>query len=120
MVAKRLLLGCLVLSAAAFGQAPQFTITDLGSLTGFPACTATGLSQSGNVVGYCIGQLGQSLLDSLPTHGFLYSAGAITDLNLNLKSLTSPLPMAVNDSGIIAGADVDIDVVEVSVSANPF
>jgi len=120
MVVNRLFVGCLVLSAAAFAQAPQFTITDLGSLPGFPACTATGLSQSGNVTGYCISQVGANLLENPGTHGFLYSNGAITDLNLNLKSLNSPMPTAVNDAGVVAGANVNISVATVSVSVEAF
>jgi uncharacterized protein (TIGR03437 family) len=120
MVVQRLFLAGLLLSAAAFAQAPQYTITDLGSLPGFPACTATGLSQSGNVTGYCVATPGQDLLDNPSTHGFIYSNGTLTDLNLNLKSLDSPLPMAVNDSGVIAGANVNIDVEAPSVSVAPF
>src|SRR5271165_2918267 len=121
MVAKRLFLGSLILCIAALAQAPQFTITDLGSLPGFPACTATGLSQSGNnVTGYCVSQIGQDLLDNPTTHGFLYSNGTLSDLNLNLKSLSSPLPTVVNDSGVIAGANVDISVAKATVSVEAF
>jgi len=120
MVVNRLFVGCLVLSAAAFAQAPQFTITDLGSLPGFPACTATGLSQSGNVTGYCISQVGANLLENPGTHGFLYSNGAITDLNLNLKSLNSPMPTAVNDAGVVAGANVNFCLATVSVSVEAY
>jgi uncharacterized protein (TIGR03437 family) len=121
MVVKRLFLGCLILSSCAFAQAPHFTIQDLGSLSsGFPACTATGLSQSGNVTGYCVSQIGDTLLDHPNTHGFLYSNGAMTDLNLNLASLNAPLPMAVNNSGVIAGANLDIDVSAVTVTAEAF
>ncbi len=121
MVAKRLFLAGLILCAGAFAQAPQFTITDLGALPGFPACVATGLSQSGNnVTGYCVSKAGQSLLDNPGTHGFIYSNSTLTDLNLNLKSLNSPLPTAVNDSGVIAGANVIINVGTASVSAEAF
>ncbi len=121
MVVKRFILAGLILCAGAFAQAPQFTITDLGSLPGFPACTATGLSQSGNnVTGYCISKAGESLLDNPGTHGFIYSNSAITDLNLNLKSLSSPLPTVVNDSGVIAGANVIINVLAASLSVEAF
>src|SRR5208337_2157607 len=118
MVVKRLFLGCLILCAGAFAQAPQFTITDLGSLPNFPACTATGLSQIGNVTGYCIGHVGTNLLNSPLTHGFLYSKGALTDLNLT--SQMTPVPTAVNDSGVVGGAYVEISVSSVSVSVTPF
>jgi uncharacterized protein (TIGR03437 family) len=102
MPVKPLFLVCLILSASAWAQAPQYTIQDLGTLPNFPACAATGLSQAGNVTGYCLSQQGSSLLNAPSTHGFLYSKGALTDLNLSAQS--TPVPMAVNDSGVVAGA----------------
>jgi uncharacterized protein (TIGR03437 family) len=108
MPVKPLLLACLVLSASALAQAPQYTIQDLGTLPNYPACAATALSQAGNVTGYCLSQLGASLLNSPVTHGFLYSKGAMTDLNLSAES--TPVPTAVNDSGVVAGSYLTVSI----------
>lgn len=114
----RVFLACLVFSIAAFAQPPQFTITDLGQLSAdFPVCTATGLSQSGNVTGYCQGSI-ESVLTNPATHGFLYSKGAMADLNLTGQK--TPLPTAVNDSGIVGGAYLNINFADASLSATPF
>jgi uncharacterized protein (TIGR03437 family) len=102
MTVKPLFLACLVLSSTAWAQAPQYTIQDLGALPNYPACAATGLSQAGNVTGYCLSQQGTGLLNSPVSHAFLYSKGAMTDLNLSAQS--TPVPTAVNDSGVVAGA----------------
>jgi uncharacterized protein (TIGR03437 family) len=115
---RRLFLACVVLSASALAQTPQFTIQDLGALPNLPACTATGLSQSGNVTGFCQGQAGTGLLNGPATHGFLYSKGALTDLNLTAQP--TPLPMAVNDSGLVTGAYLNISIANRSFSAAPF
>ena len=108
MSANLAFIGCLVLSAGAFAQAPQYTITDLGSLPSFPACTATAISQSGDVTGYCVGQQGVSLLNNPPTHVFLYSKGKMTDLNITGQQ--TPVPMAINDSDIVAGGFLTINI----------
>ena len=120
MVAKRLFLGCLVFSAGAFAQAPQYTITDLGSLPSFSACTATAISQSGDVTGYCVGQIGASLLNNPPTHAFLYSKGKLTDLNITGQQ--TPVPMAINDSDVVAGGflTININVAGANFVSNPF
>jgi uncharacterized protein (TIGR03437 family) len=118
MPVKPLFFACFVLSASAWAQAPQYTIQDLGSLPNYPACAATGLSQAGNVTGYCLSQQGSSLLQSPVTHGFLYSKGAMTDLNLSAQS--TPVPLAVNDSGVVAGAYLNIDLLNASLAATPF
>ena len=106
MPVKRLLFCFLVLSACVFAQPPQFTIKDLGTLPNLPVCTATGLSQSGNVTGYCLASAVPNLLSNPTTHGFLYSKGAMTDLGLTAQS--TPVPMAVNDSGIVTGAYLNV------------
>src|SRR5579859_3596102 len=108
MSAKLSFIGCLVLSAAAFAQAPQYTITDLGALPSFPACTATAISQSGDVTGFCVGQFGSSVIQNAPTHAFLYSKGKLTDLNVTGQP--TPVPMAINDSDIVAGAFLNINL----------
>jgi uncharacterized protein (TIGR03437 family) len=120
MVVKPLLFAFFVLSACAFSQTPQFTIQDLGSLPNLQSCTATGLSQVGNVTGYCLSSIGSSLLVNPTTHGFLYSNGALTDLNVNALSTPTILPMAVNDSGVVTGAYVTINTVSASLTATPF
>jgi uncharacterized protein (TIGR03437 family) len=118
MVVRPLFFSFLVLSACAFAQTPQFTIQDLGSLPNLQACVATALSQSGNVTGYCGGNIGSSLLIDPAIHGFLYSNGTMTDLNLTAES--TPWPMAVNDSGTVAGAYVNISLIDATITATPF
>lgn len=120
MPAKQFFLGCLVLTTCGFAQSPQFTIQDLGALPNYPACTATGLSQAGNVTGYCVGNLGVSLITGPTTHGFLFSKGVITDLNLT--SGPTPVPMAVNDSGVVTGGFLTINISQAggNFSAAPF
>ena len=120
MSANLAFIGCLVLSAGAFAQAPQYTITDLGSLPNLPACTATAISQSGDVTGYCVGQEGVSLLNNPPTHVFLYSKGKLTDLNITGQQ--TPVPMAINDSDVVAGGFLTINVNQSGANfvSNPF
>src|SRR5271170_3589734 len=118
MVVKPLSFAFFLLSACACAQTPQFTIQDLGSLPNLQACVATALSQSGNVTGYCGGSIGTSLLIDPAIHGFLYSNGTMTDLNLTAES--TPWPMAVNDSGTVAGAYVNISLIDATVTATPF
>ncbi len=100
-------------------QTPQFTIQDLGTLPNLPACNATALSQSGNVVGYCTSATAQNLLLNAPTtHVFLYSNGVMTDLNITTPP--SAFPTAVNDSGTVVGGDVMLNLLSESATASPF
>jgi uncharacterized protein (TIGR03437 family) len=100
-------------------QPPLFTIQDLGTLPNLPACNGTALSQSGNVVGYCSASAGQNLvLSSPPTHAFLYSKGAMTDLNV--PTLTTPIPIGVNDSNTVVGGQLNINYGSATASASPF
>jgi len=113
------LLGCLLASGYLSAQGPQFTIQDLGTLPNLPACNGLALSQSGNVVGYCTGTPGLNLLINSPTtHVFLYSKGAMTDLNVS--SLNTPFPTGVNDSGVVVGGAVTVNVATLSGTASPF
>jgi uncharacterized protein (TIGR03437 family) len=99
-------------------QAPQFTIQDLGTLPNLPSCNGTSLSQSGNVVGYCTSQLGQNLLLSTQTpHVFLYSNGAMTDLNVTSPPMA--FPTGVNDSGVVVGGALLIDLQGETATASP-
>jgi len=118
MSSQLMLLACFV-SACSFAQTPQFTIQDLGALPNLPACNATGLSQAGNVTGYCAaGEAAGGIISDPATHGFLYSNGALTDLNLPAQS--TPLPMAVNDTPVVAGAFFGINLYDFTGTASPF
>lgn len=100
-------------------QAPQFTIQDLGTLPNLASCNGTALSQSGNVVGYCTAVGGQNLLlTSPPTHVFLYSKGAMTDLNITVPA--SSFPTAVNDSGVVVGGTVTLSLSTGTGAGAPF
>ena len=95
-------LHCLIAPVYLAAQGPKFTIQDLGTLPNLPSCNGTALSRSGNVVGYCTGQLGQNLLLANPTtHVFLYSNGVMTDLNVT--SPPTSVPTGVNDSSTVVG-----------------
>ena len=93
--------GWLIASALLHAQAPLFTIQDLGSLPDLPDCSATALSQSGNVMGYCLNHGGQSLASNPTTHAFLYSKGVMKDLSAVSES--TAIGTAVNDSGSVVG-----------------
>jgi uncharacterized protein (TIGR03437 family) len=115
------LAGTLLISPVMCGQVPQYKIQDLGSLAGAPHCKATALSQSGNVVGYCVPDPNTSLVgknSSPPIQPFLYSNGVLQDLS-SLASQPTPLLTAVNDSGAIAGAFMNIGL-ETGASASGF
>ena len=117
---KLVFFAALSFSASLFAQAPQFIIQDLGTLPKFPACTATAISPSGNVVGYCTSELNTSLvgLSSSPAiHAFLYSNGMMQDLNLTQQP--TPLPTGVNDSGAVTGAFIDFNLAS-GASSTPF
>jgi uncharacterized protein (TIGR03437 family) len=91
----------------------------LGTLPNLPACNATALSQSGDVAGYCTAESGQNLLlDSPTTHVFLYSNGAMTDLNVTSPAVA--FPTGVNNSGVVVGGAVKVSVATLSASAAPF
>jgi uncharacterized protein (TIGR03437 family) len=104
----------LILPICAYGQ-PKYMIQDLGSLPNLPSCTGTAISQSGNVTGYCTAAGGSVFLGT-PTHGFLYSKGTLTDLGQTGKP---GVPTGVNDSGVVVGAYVDINLAK-GLSVSPF
>jgi uncharacterized protein (TIGR03437 family) len=104
----------LILPVCAYGQ-PKYMIQDLGSLPDMPSCTGTAISQSGNVAGYC-NVPGSSVLLGTPTHGFLYSKGTLTDLGQTGKPT---VPTGVNDSGVVVGPYVEINLSQ-GVSLAPF
>jgi uncharacterized protein (TIGR03437 family) len=116
------LIPAIALSFAAcslLAQGPQFTIQDLGTLSNLPACNGTALSQSGNVVGYCTASAGQNLLLNTPTtHGFLYSNGTLTDLNVT--ALSMPIPTGVNDSSAVVGGTLNLNILAKTASASSF
>jgi uncharacterized protein (TIGR03437 family) len=110
--------GCLLGSALLHAQAPQFTIQDLGALPDLPACAATAVSQSGNVTGYCQGHDGVSLAYNPAIHSFLYSKGVMKDLNANVEP--TAVATAVNDSGTVVGAYLDIDLLNATAGSALF
>lgn len=110
---------CLLIPGYLAAQGPQFTIQDLGTLPSLPACNATAISQSGNVVGYCTATAGQNLLLNNPTtHVFLYSKGTLTDLNVTSPAVA--FPTGVNDSGVVVGGAIKANLGSLSASAAPF
>jgi uncharacterized protein (TIGR03437 family) len=90
-------------------------IQDLGSLPNLPSCTGTAISQSGNVTGYCT-VAGGSVFLGTSSHPFLYSKGVLTDLGQTGKP---SVPTGVNDSGVVVGAYVDVDLSK-GLSVSPF
>ncbi|HUA22001.1 MAG TPA: hypothetical protein VMB25_24825 [Bryobacteraceae bacterium] len=125
----RFLAAGLLLAASAFAQTPTFMVQDLGSLnnssqTPLPDCSATAISQSGNVVGWCAPTPNYTLIGNMgagspSVDAFLYINGGIQDLNLTSSMFPTPIPTAVNDSGIVAGAYLNIDL-ETGTSDTPF
>jgi uncharacterized protein (TIGR03437 family) len=127
MAVLRIINKCVVLTVSLLApgylaaQGPQFTIQDLGTLPNLPACNATAISQSGNVVGYCTAAAGENLLVTSPqptTHVFLYSNGAMTDLNIT--SPAASFPTGVNDSSAVVGGAVKADLLAGTATAAPF
>jgi len=121
---KFLVCAALLAAGSACAQnPPQFTIQDLGGLQDLPDCSATALSQSGNVVGWCAPNFNWNLIGtngagSPPVDAFLFTNGAIQDLNLGMPGFQTPVPTAVNDSGMVAGAYLNIGLdTETSASA---
>jgi uncharacterized protein (TIGR03437 family) len=104
----------LLLPICAAAQ-PQYTIQDLGSLPNLPSCTGTAISQAGNVAGYC-NAAGGSVVFGVDTHAFLFSKGVLTDLG----AVNQPaVPTGVNDSGVVVGGYVDINL-ETGIAVAPF
>jgi probable HAF family extracellular repeat protein len=83
------------------GNATTWTMTDLGSLGG--TSEAWGINATGQVVGY-------SDIASGASHAFLYSSGAMVDLNSLIapsSGWTIASATAINDSGWIAGFGIN-------------
>lgn len=80
----------------AFGQV-QYTVTDLGTLPGEYGCVATGINDSGQVVGY--GYDYGSPYDQ----AFLYSGGSMQNLS-TLPGSNSSTAYAINNSGQVVGS----------------
>ncbi len=126
MAVLRTLTNCLLLAVSLLApgylaaQAPQYSIQDLGTLPNLPACNGTALSQSGDVVGYCTATAGQNLLINDPaTHVFLYSKGAMTDLNITSPA-TGVFPTGVNDAHTVVGGTIQVNTTSLTASALPF
>jgi uncharacterized protein (TIGR03437 family) len=98
----------------AFAQ-PKYMIQDLGTLPNMPSCTATAISQSGQVTGYC-NPAGGSILNGTSTRAFLYSNGVMKDLGATSKPT---VPTGVNDAGLVVGAYVNLSLLT-GLSVSPF
>jgi uncharacterized protein (TIGR03437 family) len=121
VVAKLLTLTfSLIVPRYVAAQTPQFTIQDVGTLPDLPACNGTAISQSGNVAGFCTATFGQDLLlNNITTHVFLSSNGALTDLNVTYPP-TGAVPTAVNDSGVVVGGTLSLNLAASTGSVSPF
>jgi probable HAF family extracellular repeat protein len=73
----------------------QYTVTDLGTLPGGSSSEATGINNSGQVVGYCVASSGYY-------HGFLYSHGLMQDLG-TLPNGVNSFGFGINDKGQVVG-----------------
>jgi probable HAF family extracellular repeat protein len=80
--------------------APDYTITDLGTLGGTTSI-AEGLNNAGQVVGY------SDTTGDVEEHAFLYSNGVITDLGT--LGGTSSQAVAINNSAQIVGVSATVD-----------
>src|SRR3954470_16414757 len=80
-----------VLPVSVVSASVQYSITDLGSLTGSPISHATAINGSGTVVGYSLANPGAD------PQGFLYAAGVSTGLGSSYVN-------GINDAGDIVGS----------------
>jgi uncharacterized protein (TIGR03437 family) len=101
-------------ATAAWAQ-PRYTLQDLGTLTNLPACTGAALSQSGQVTGYC-NAAGAAIFSGGVTRPFLFANGVMNDLGATSKPT---LPSGVNDSGVVVGTYVNINIIS-GFSTSPF
>ena len=73
-----------------------YTVTDLGTLPGGTGSYATGINNSGQVVGY-------SNISGVGDHAFFYSGGAMADLGAMISGRTYSQATGINDSGQVVG-----------------
>jgi probable HAF family extracellular repeat protein len=94
---KRVSFAVVALSAIvardAWGQV-QYTITDLGNLSGGTYSAAAGINNLGQVVGYT--------WNGVSDHAFLYSGGSMQDLG-TLPGGTGAVAVGINNAGQIVG-----------------
>lgn len=87
-------LGFVEKRAVAGTAAPQYTLTDLGTLPGWPSALPGGVNKNGQVTG--------TDYSSMPySTAFLYSGGTLTDLGTNGQVASNGT--AINDEGQIVG-----------------
>ena len=88
-----------IVSNGAFA-ASLYNVTDLGTLPGFVASTATAINNSGQIVGSSFGLITFGGNRSpLPGDSFLYSGGSMTDLGV-----ANTQANAINQAGVVAVA----------------
>ncbi|HWB61158.1 MAG TPA: hypothetical protein VG733_16875, partial [Chthoniobacteraceae bacterium] len=86
----------LVAFASAHAQAPQYTVTVLGELSGGNGVSyATGVNNLGQVTG-------QSAT-ATSTHAFLYSSGSMIDIGSAPPEFGDNFGVAINNAGQVAG-----------------
>ena len=95
-VAVALLLG---LGLAGPAQAVQYSLTDIGLLTGYAASRALGVSDAGQVAGVDFPASGTS-----PSRAFVWSAGAGLQMLAPLSGANDSYGVAINTNGIAVGS----------------
>jgi len=99
-----------------FAQTPSYSVTDLGVLDGYSSSYATGINNSGQVVG-------DSIKFDGTRHAFIYSNGVMTDIG-TLPGGTFSAAFGINSFGQVTGVadfvDGDHPVLQPNLAQNAF
>jgi probable HAF family extracellular repeat protein len=112
-VIRILTIPAMMTTPAAFAQV-SYSVTDLGTLPGYPSSVARGINSNGQVVG--------SATTNGIAHAFLYSAGIMTDLNSLVPThsgWTQTDANAINDNGQVVGARPAAEATPSSTAGGP-